>query len=55
MGNLQVLLSTRCCNIYEEDEIDNIPIVEQLPSNVVRDGCLESIESFVTVDLQKHN
>ena len=55
MGNLQVLLSTRCCNIYEEDEIDNIPIVEQLPSNVVRDGCLESIESFVTVVLPTNN
>ncbi len=56
MGNLQVVLSTRCCNLYE-DEIDDMPpLVEQLPSsNIVRDSNLESIESFVIVALSPRN
>ena len=53
MGNLQVLLSTRCCNIYEDENEDMPPIVEQLPSNI-RDSNLETIESFITVDISKN-
>jgi hypothetical protein len=48
MGNLQILLSTRCCTSYEENEQDNIPIIEQLPSNLSYRN-LKSVESFVTV------
>jgi hypothetical protein len=48
MGNLQILLTTRCCNNCEEDDQDNIPIIEQLPSNLSYHN-LKSVESFVTV------
>ena len=54
MGNLQVLLTTRCCNIYEDENDFMPPLVEQLPSNIIRDSNLETIESFVTVDISRN-
>ena len=53
MGNLQVVLSTKCCILYEDDNDDMPPLVEQMPSNI-RDSNLETIESFVTVDISRN-
>ena len=54
MGNLQVVLSTKCCILYEDENDDMPPLVEQLPLNITRDSNLETIESFVTVDISRN-
>jgi hypothetical protein len=45
MGNIQLILKYQCCNELLNDDIENIPVIEQLPVN----NPLHSVGSFVTV------